>query len=384
MPLIKRSLTMLAALALLLLAIPASAQESTGVRLLTPYTGISVKAGDAASFNLHVRGTSGATVKLSVEGLPQGWDASFKGGGFVIDSVVISDEFDPSITLEIDIPADTSDGAYSLTVVGTSPAGNDRLTLGLTVAETVGGSVSLTSEFPDLQGPSDAKFNYTLELRNDTADEIQFGLQTQGPAGWQIQARPSGQSQASTVTVQPGGSERVTVDVDPPDFTDAGSYPVLVQAAGGGQTAEAQLTVVITGTYDLALTTPDQRLNVDVESGKPGELKLLVVNNGTAPVTGVTLSSTPPRGWDVTFTPSTIAQIDPGASAEVTATVTPSDQAITGDYLITLRTRVDQASDEIQIRATVKTSTVWGLVGVGVIVVALGALALVFRRFGRR
>ena len=49
-----------------------------------------------------------------------------------------------------------------------------------------------------------------------------------------------------------------------------------------------------------------------------------------------------------------------------------------------MRARVSETSDQIEIRATVKTSAVWGVVGVAVIVVALGALAFVFRRFGRR
>ena len=60
------------------------------------------------------------------------------------------------------------------------------------------------------------------------------------------------------------------------------------------------------------------------------------------------------------------------------------ENAITGDYRITLRASVPQAQDQIEVRATVETSAIWGFAGVAIIVVALAALGVVFRRFGRR
>jgi len=68
----------------------------------------------------------------------------------------------------------------------------------------------------------------------------------------------------------------------------------------------------------------------------------------------------------------------------VVATITPAGNAITGDYRITFRARVPQTEDEIEVRATVETSAFWGFVGVAIIVIALAALGMVFRRFGRR
>ena len=235
-----------------------------------------------------------------------------------------------------------------------------------------------------MRGPADVTFSFTLELTNDTSEEIQFGLQTQGPAGWQIEARPSGQSRASTVTVAAGENERITVEVDPPDFAEAGLYPILVQAAGSGQTATAELAVEITGNFDLSLFTADERLNVDVEAGNPTDLTLIVANSGTALLNEVGLRATPPTGWEVTFSPETIAQLEPGTTAEVTATITPAEDAIAGDYSLGFVASTPEVSDQIEVRATVKTSTIWGLVGVGIIVAALVILSVVFRRFGRR
>jgi len=49
-----------------------------------------------------------------------------------------------------------------------------------------------------------------------------------------------------------------------------------------------------------------------------------------------------------------------------------------------LSSQTDQAQDSIELRATVKTSAAWGLIGVGLIVLVFAGLSIVFRRFGRR
>jgi uncharacterized membrane protein len=282
------------------------------------------------------------------------------------------------------VPPDVTEGTYQVGVTASGAGSTDRLDLTLTVAEAVGGSVTLDAEFPALRGPSDVQFSYTLELTNNTGEEVQFGLQAQGPEGWQVSARPSGETRAASVTVAAGASEQITVEVDPPDSVPAGQYQVLVQAAGGGNTASAELTTEVTGTFDIGIVLPDERLNVDVQAGAATEVPLLVVNEGSAPLAGVSIGATPPSGWEVSFNPSSVDVIEPGASAEVTAVITPSSEAIVGDYRITMRANVPEAEDSVEVRATVETSALWGAVGIVIIVGALAALAMVFRRFGRR
>ena len=67
-------------------------------------------------------------------------------------------------------------------------------------------------------------------------------------------------------------------------------------------------------------------------------------------------------------------------------TITPANGAIAGDYIVTLSARADQvtAPQTIQLRTTVETSSIWGIVGIALIVLVLIGLFLVFRRYGRR
>ena len=69
---------------------------------------------------------------------------------------------------------------------------------------------------------------------------------------------------------------------------------------------------------------------------------------------------------------------------EVTAHVTPSKQALTGDYVVTMSAGSSQVSDSAEFRVAVKTSMVWGVVAVAVIAALLAGIGSMFRRYGRR
>jgi uncharacterized membrane protein len=164
----------------------------------------------------------------------------------------------------------------------------------------------------------------------------------------------------------------------------AGRYPLLVRASGGGQTAETELEVEVTGNYALTLATPSERLNATAVAGRSTEVALQLVNEGTAPLVGVELGADPPADWEVTFEPSLVETLPPGEVADVTAVIRPSDEAVAGDYLVTLDATAAETESSVDLRTTVETSPWWGALGLGMIVAALGALGAVFRRFGRR
>jgi uncharacterized membrane protein len=252
------------------------------------------------------------------------------------------------------------------------------------VAKTATGSLELTSQFPSLQGPSDATFTFDLEVTNNTPQETTFSLEAVGPEGWQVSARPAGQEQASTLIVAGGQTGSLTVTADPPDDVIANTYPIQVGVSGGGRDAATELQVEITGNFAMTVTTPDERLNVDVVADRTTNIALLVVNDGTAPLVGVELAATPPTDWNVEFTPPVIQQIAPGASAQAVASITPAGNAVAGDYVVTIDARIPETTSQMELRTTVKTSGFWGFVGILLIAGALVGLSWVFRRYGRR
>ena len=297
-----------AALTVTALAAPAVAQETeatiptpTTVSITSPFVGVAVKPGDSATFEVTVAAPPGDRVELAINGLPEGWEGELRGGGFVVDAAQVDSTGQVALELQVDVPADAAEGDYEMSVAASGGSGNDTLNLSVRVAATVGGDVTMATDFPALEGAADSTFNFDLSLVNNTPGEVQFGLSASGPEGWLTEIRPSGEAQASTITVAAGETGTVTVSVDPADASPAGDYMITARAEGAGLSAETELGVRITGSFAVDVNTLNEALNVTVRGEEATDLALVVTNTGTAPLAGLTMTATPPQGWDVAF-----------------------------------------------------------------------------------
>lgn len=382
-----RTLVSLTAMALMLVSMPALAQEEPtvveSIGISTPYPSVAVEAGDQASFALSLVAPQPTPMTLEATGLPEGWTGVFRGGGFEIDGVTAGPEA-PELSLDVGVPVDAAEGTYDIGVSASGGGASLSLALQIRVSAQAGGEVTLTPDFPGLRVPTGETASFSVELRNDTPSDLEFELSSSGPAGWEVTAEPATEPQATTMQVEAGSTAQITVDATAPAGVESGQYPVSVQASSPDTEVQADMIVEIVGSFSLELGTPDQRLSTEVSSDGSTDIILVVTNSGTAPISNVELSATAPSNWDVTFAEQVVPQLAAGESANVTATVTPSDQAIAGDYVITFRADSAEANSTVDIRTTVNPSAIWGFVGVALIVLVLVGLAWVFRRFGRR
>ncbi len=227
------------------------------------------------------------------------------------------------------------------------------------------------------------RFSFSLTLTNSTADDLPFSATATGPDGWTVTAQVGSTAQAASVVVKAGSTETVTVTAKAADGTPAGDYPIAVDATSGSQSAHADLQVTITGSYKLAMTTPSGVLSMNASSGSASDITLSLTNSGTADIPGAAMTATAPTGWIVKFDPTPI-DVPAGQTVQVVAHVTPSSDAITGDYVTTMTATAPLATATTDIRVTVQTSALWGALGIGLIALVLLGLWLVFRRFGRR
>ena len=136
------------------------------------------------------------------------------------------------------------------------------------------------------------------------------------------------------------------------------------------------------------MTTVDGRLNTSASAGQATDITMVLTNSGTAAVEGATLSATAPSGWTVTFDPPTV-DVPAGngtaaGTAQSIAHLTPSSDAIAGDYVATMKATATTANASTDIRVTVETSLLWGAVGIALIAIVLIGLLWTFRHFGRR
>jgi uncharacterized membrane protein len=381
-----RSLVGLIVASIMALAIPVAAQEEPApgqLTVTTPYPRVAVEAGDQASYELAVTAPEPTDVALEASSLPDGWTATFRGGGFEVDGVTAGATA-PELTLDVNVPPETSDGTYDVTVTVTGGGSTVELPLQVRVSAQAGGEVTLTPDFPGLRLPAGDTASFSVELRNDTPTDLQFELASAGPAGWDVTAQPASEPQAATIQVDSGSTSTINVEATSPARAEAGQYTISVQATAPDTQIDAEMVVEIVGSFSLEMTTVDQRLSTEVSADGSSDVQLVLTNTGTAPIQNVELSSTPPSGWDVSFAEPVVAELDAGQSISAVATVTPSDQAIAGDYVISFSANSEEANTSVDIRTTVNPSALWGFVGIALIALTLAGLAWVFRRFGRR
>jgi uncharacterized membrane protein len=356
-----------------------------GLTVTTPFPAVVADAGSTASFKLAISVPSTTRVSLKADGVPSGWTTRFRGGGLTIDGAYVDPKTPPDVTLDVVIPDGTAAGTSTVTVVATDSAGQtDRLPLTIRVAEATAGEVTLTSDYPELRGPSTSTFQFNLTLKNGGTTETTFAIDATGPDGWTVTAKPSGQAQATSTVVPAGGSASIALSAQAPADVAAGPYPVVATATGGGKAATAQMQVTITGTYTLAVSTPDQVLSTTANAGTQKDVQVTITNTGTAPVTAVTPSATAPTGWKVAFDPATLPSIDAGKTETITAQITPTADAIAGDYEVTVTGKGAEASDNVTLRVRVETPQFWWIAGIVLIVAVFAGLYWVFRTYGRR
>jgi len=358
-----------------------------GLEVTTPYTAVAVAPGNKVSFDLEVSSTRSANVALSLVGVPSGWTASIFGGGFVVEGVAVTSGTPAKVRLDVTVPSDATAGSSTVRVTARGGGAEDTLPISIRVNAEAAGDLTLTTNTPELTGASDKSFKFDLQFQNDTAQDVTVSAAATGPEGWTIDATLTGATDAASTVVKAGSTQSISVTAKAAEGTPAGAYPIKVTATAGDRTVEADVSVAITGSYTMTLSTPGAVLSGRGTAGSPTAQVFEVTNTGTAPITNVTLEGTPPTGWKVAVEPvDGIASIEPQQVARFTATITPSADAVAGDYRITFKavSTEDTAGDSTDIRFTVEASLIWALVGVVLIVLILGALYYVFRTYGRR
>ena len=384
---LRRPAVALAIVSVVLAGLAPAALADDGLEITTPYPLIAVAPGSSASFDLTVSSTVEGTVGLTVEGAPANWKAVLHGGSFVVDGVQVAAGKTATARLDVQVPGDATAATSTLRVVAKLGGRTDVLPISLRVAADIAGDITLTTTSPTQTGASDATFNFDLTLNNGSAQDITVSSKAAGPPQWTVDAKLTGSATTASTVVKAGSSTTISVSAKPAPQTAAGDYKVTVTANTGSKEISADLGVTITGSYQTTLTTPGDLLSNKGSAGTATKQTLVVENNGTAPLTGITISASPPTGWTVTFDPEggKIDSIAPQQTGQVIATITPSKDAVAGDYNMTFNlSSAEQQSASAAIRFTVETSPVWAIAGLVLIAAIFAGLFYVFRTYGRR
>jgi len=358
------------------------------------YPGVEVAKDEDVSMDiiLHNRGRTDEDVEVWISEKPKGWQARIKTYQYTVTGVHVPSGDDKSLTFEANPDEGLKPGDYQFRINARTLDGKFRMSKAVTIkvvdkeqkAKEPKG-VKLTTSYPVLQGPSDATFEFSLEVDSKLDEDAVFDLMAQGPQGWDINFKPAYESKyISSLRIKSKQSTSVAVEVKPAMDAKAGEYPFDVKVSSGDANAEAKLTVILTGTYGLEVGTASGLLSLDARAGRPANVSFYVKNTGSAANQDIKFMTFKPENWKVEFKPEKIDAIEPGDLKQVEMTITPYEDALVGDYSVGIKVDGEKASKTMEFRTTVKASAAWGWIGIGIIVVVIAGLFGLFRWLGRR
>ena len=365
----------------------ASKPDVKGLFLLTDYPAVSVRPGATSTVNLRLQNYDlpPERLALAVSGVPSGWTATLVGGGQPVAAVMPGTNGSVSLELRLDVPKDAPVGTNNLMVSAKGGTTNIELPIAVTLAKDLPAKLTVTPQLPDLRGNSKSSFEYQLSIKNDSGKKLTVALAAEAPQNFDATyTEQFGSQELSAVPIDAGQSKDVKLKVRPPSTVAAGKYKVTARAVAEDANVTTDLGMEVTGQPKIEVTGREGVLSAKATAGQETIVPIVLANTGDSVAEDIALSGTAPTGWKVTFDPKSVDKIAPNDTKEVQAMITPPEKAIAGDYQTTLRAnwRGDSASSTF--RVGVVTSSLWGIVGIGIIGAALLVMVGAVARFGRR
>ncbi len=364
------------------------------ITMAVEYPGIELSAGKDVDMNIifHNKGRSDETVDVWVAEQPDGWDTLIKTYKFTVTSIHVPSGDDKSLTFKAKPGEDVQPGKYEFRIEAKTRDGVFKMSESIFVTvqkkeeETkTSKEITLNTTYPVLRGPTDGKFEFSVEVNSDLDEDEVFDLFAEGPKDWEINFKPGYESKyISSLQIKANQSKNVSVEIKPSFAAQAGEYPITMRVNAGGAKAEIELKVILTGTYKLEAGTPSGLLSLNARAGKAANLSIYIKNMGSAPNNDIQFMTFKPESWNVEVKPEKIETLEPGDMKQVEVTITPSKDALVGDYSVAIEVQGEKASKTLEFRTTVKASAAWGWIGIAIIVLVIGGLTALFRKLGRR
>ena len=250
--------------------------------------------------------------------------------------------------------------------------------------------IELISSFPKMEIMGET-VEFSVRLKWWGSEDRVFDLSATGPKDWVIYFKPSyADTMITAINLEPGKTEypetiKVIVVTRFQSIPETGEYKIIVEASSGDLKDTVELTAIISAWYDLDIVPTLERYNTSATAGKDNYFSIDVLNYSTATLENISFDSYKPDEWTIDYSPASIASLAAGDFLTVDVNIKPPPKAVAGDYSITLRVSAEQIpAKTLKIRVSVETPTIWGWIGVVIIVLVIAGLAFVVMRFSRR
>lgn len=257
------------------------------------------------------------------------------------------------------------------------------LDLNAQIPDKSAGKSFFKSNLINIEAAANETFRYNTTLHNGTSQAKIYELNAQVPDGWSATLKTAG-SQVTSVNVEAGSSQEVTVELNARPDSKPSKYSILVTAIAQSDSLKLNLEAVLKGAYGLELTTASGRLSDELTEGSTKEIHLIVRNKATLPLENLELTAQAPQNWDIVFEPSKITLLDPSKTVDVKATLRVPQKTVAGDYVASFTAKNANTDTSATFRMTVKTSILSGWIGIMIILLAIALVFYLIRKYGRR
>ncbi len=255
--------------------------------------------------------------------------------------------------------------------------------LGSKAQQGAAGKSSFIARLMNIEASANEAFRYNTTLHNASESNRIYELNANVPAGWIVTYRVEG-NQVTSVNMEAGKTQDIAIEINATATAAPKKYKIPVVAISNSDTLSLNLEAVVKGSYSITLTTPTGKLSDEVTSGSQKELQLVVKNTGTLPLNDLQVSAQLPPNWESSFEPSSIKQLEPGKTIDVKVILKVPDKTIAGDYAANFTVTNSNSNSQIAFRLLVKTSLLSGWIGILVILLAIGMVYYLIRKYGRR
>lgn len=358
------------------------AQVKDSLELYTPYTKVSVSPGNTVNYKIDVinRGNVTRDENIIISNIQNSWTSSLTAGGLNIEKLAILPGEKKTVDLKVEVPYTVRKGNYTFY----AKAGeNASLPLTINVSSAGSNETELSCDQKNMEGTPKSNFSFRAVLKNKTASKQQYALMASPPRGWTVAIKPN-YKQATSTEVEANGTKDITYDIVPSPTVKAGTYKIPVKVVSGTTSSELEFEVVITGTYEMSFLTPSGLLSAHMTAGDEKKVEMVVKNTGSALLENIEISASKPKNWEASFKPEKIEKLKPGESETIIATIKADKKAIPGDYVTRVTAKNPEINETLSFRVMVKTPMLMGWLGILIILVALGAVAFLFKKYGRR
>jgi uncharacterized membrane protein len=257
---------------------------------------------------------------------------------------------------------------------------------------TIPEGIAITPAYPTVESIAGGDFEFLLELVYIGMESRAFDLRVTAPKGWEVYMTPQYEKdrKISSISMKSGygTTEKIRVVATAPfwPLPEPGDYKITIEAVSETISGSTEITAKITAVYILKTEPTAQLYNTKAKAGRDNIFSITVNNLGSDAIDDIKFTSDTPQGWSVEFEPDKIEVLEAIIGEQtVNVNIKPPSKTIAGDYMISLRASGKQTSaDEMSIRVTVETPTLWGWVGVAIILIVVIGLIFIFMRFSRR